>query len=99
MKIKITFPDGRVAEYDKGITSMQIASSISEGLARNVLGAKVNGNVVDASRPIQEDSTLQLLTWNDKEGKSTFWHSSAHLMAEALEALHPGTKFGIGPAI
>ena len=99
MKIKITFPDGRVAEYDKGITSMQIASSISEGLARNVLGAKVNGNVVDASRPIQEDSTVQLLTWNDKEGKSTFWHSSAHLMAEALEALHPGTKFGIGPAI
>lgn len=78
---------------------MQIASSISEGLARNVLGAKVNGNVVDASRPIQEDSTVQLLTWNDKEGKSTFWHSSAHLMAEALEALHPGTKFGIGPAI
>ncbi|MBK7226572.1 MAG: threonine--tRNA ligase [Saprospiraceae bacterium] len=99
MKIKITFPDGRVAEYDKGTTSMQIASSISEGLARNVLGAKVNGIVVDASRPIQEDSTLQLLTWNDKEGKSTFWHSSAHLMAEALEALHPGTKFGIGPAI
>ena len=99
MKIKITFPDGRVAEYDKGTTSMQIASSISEGLARNVLGAKVNGNVVDASRPIQEDSTVQLLTWNDKEGKSTFWHSSAHLMAEALEALHPGTKFGIGPAI
>ena len=99
MKIKITFPDGRVAEYDKGITSMQIASSISEGLARNVLGAKVNGIVVDASRPIQEDSTVQLLTWNDKEGKSTFWHSSAHLMAEALEALHPGTKFGIGPAI
>lgn len=99
MKIKITFPDGRVAEYDKGTTSMQIASSISEGLARNVLGAKVNGIVVDASRPIQEDSTVQLLTWNDKEGKSTFWHSSAHLMAEALEALHPGTKFGIGPAI
>jgi threonyl-tRNA synthetase len=99
MKIKITFPDGRIAEYDKGTTSMQIASSISEGLARNVLGAKVNGTVVDASRPIQEDSTVQLLTWNDKEGKSTFWHSSAHLMAEALEALHPGTKFGIGPAI
>jgi threonyl-tRNA synthetase len=99
MKIKITFPDGRVAEYDKGTTSMQIANSISEGLARNVLGAKVNGIVVDASRPIQEDSTVQLLTWNDKEGKSTFWHSSAHLMAEALEALHPGTKFGIGPAI
>lgn len=78
---------------------MDIAKSISEGLARNVFSAKVNGKVIDANRPIEEDATVQLLTWNDKEGKSTYWHSSAHLMAEALEALYPGTKFGIGPAI
>lgn len=78
---------------------MQVAESISQGLARNVLSAKVNGEVWDASRSIQDDATLQLLTWDDKEGKSTFWHSSAHLMAEALEALYPGIKFGIGPPI
>ncbi len=97
--INITLPDGSVREYDKGISSAQIAQSISEGLARNVLAAEVNGQVWDASRPIEEDSTVKLLTWNDAAGKSTFWHSSAHLMAEALEALYPGTKFGIGPAI
>jgi threonyl-tRNA synthetase len=97
--IQITFPDGAVREYPKGITAMEIALSISEGLARNVLSAKVNGEVWDASRPINQDAALQLLTWNDNEGKSTFWHSSAHLMAEALEALYPGTKFGIGPPI
>ena len=97
--IKITLPDGAVKEYPKGTTSMQIATSISEGLARNVLAAKVNGEVWDASRPINNDAKLQLLTWNDVDGKATFWHSSAHLMAEALEALYPGTKFGIGPAI
>ncbi|TWR26118.1 threonine--tRNA ligase [Mucilaginibacter achroorhodeus] len=97
--INITLPDGSVREYDKGITSMQIALSISEGLARNVLAAEVNGEVWDASRPIEQDSTVKLLTWNDAKGKSTYWHSSAHLMAEALEALYPGTKFGIGPAI
>jgi threonyl-tRNA synthetase len=97
--INITLPDGSVREYDKGITSAQIALSISEGLARNVLAAEVNGQVWDASRPIEEDSHVKLLTWNDAGGKSTFWHSSAHLMAEALEALYPGTKFGIGPAI
>ena len=78
---------------------MEIAQSISEGLARNVLAAKVNGEIWDATRPIHHNATLQLLTWNDKDGKATFWHSSAHLMAEALEALYPGTKFGIGPAI
>jgi threonyl-tRNA synthetase len=78
---------------------MDIALSISEGLARNVLAAKVNGKVVDASLPINQDSDFQLLTWNDTDGKQTFWHSSAHLMAEAIEALYPGTKFGIGPAI
>ncbi|NCD70176.1 threonine--tRNA ligase [Mucilaginibacter agri] len=97
--INITLPDGSVRQYDKGISSMQIAQSISEGLARNVLAAEVNGQVWDASRPIEEDSNVKLLTWNDDAGKSTFWHSSAHLMAEALEALYPGTKFGIGPAI
>jgi threonyl-tRNA synthetase len=97
--ISITLPDGSVRQYDKGITAMQIALSISEGLARNVLAAEVNGEVWDASRPIDEDSSVKLLTWNDPKGKSTYWHSSAHLLAEALEALYPGTKFGIGPAI
>jgi threonyl-tRNA synthetase len=97
--INITLPDGSVRAYDKGITSMQIAQSISEGLARNVLAAEVDGTVLDASRPIEQDAHVKLLTWNDVQGKSTFWHSSAHLMAEALEALYPGTKFGIGPAI
>jgi len=97
--ISITLPDGSVREYDKGITSMQIAQSISEGLARNVLAAEVDGQVWDATRPIEQDSHVKLLTWNDASGKSTFWHSSAHLLAEALEALYPGTKFGIGPAI
>ena len=97
--INITLPDGSVRQYDKGITSMQIALSISEGLARNVLAAEVNGEVWDASRLIEEDSAVKLLTWNDVKGKSTYWHSSAHLLAEALEALYPGTKFGIGPAI
>jgi threonyl-tRNA synthetase len=97
--IKITFPDGQIKEYSKGITPMDIAISISEGLARNVLAAKLNDQVVDSSTPILSDSNLQLLTWNDLEGKKTFWHSSAHLLAEAIEFLYPGTKFGIGPAI
>jgi threonyl-tRNA synthetase len=97
--INITLPDGSVRAYEKGTTAHQIALSISEGLARNVLAAEVNGQVWDSSRPIENDSNVKLLTWNDAEGKSTFWHSSAHLMAEALEALFPGTKFGIGPAI
>src|SRR4051794_39159950 len=97
--IKMTLPDGSIREMPKGSTGMELAMSISEGLARNVLAAKVNGEVWDASRPIETDATVQLLTWNDAEGKGTFWHSSAHLMAEALEALYPGTKFGIGPAI
>ena len=97
--IKITLPDGAVREYEKGTTALQVALSISEGLARNVLAAKVNGTVWDASRAINEDATLSLLTWNDADGKATYWHSSAHLMAEALEAIYPGTKFGIGPAI
>jgi threonyl-tRNA synthetase len=97
--IKITLPDGSIREYESAVTAMQVAQSISEGLARNVLSAKVNGEVWDSMRPITENSTVQLLTWNDKEGKKTFWHSSAHLMAEALEAVYPGIKLGTGPAI
>lgn len=98
-KVNITLPDGSVKQYDKGVTGYEIALGISEGLARNVLAAKVNGEVWESARPITSDATLQLLTWNDAEGKSTFWHSSAHLMAEALEALYPGIKLGIGPPI
>jgi threonyl-tRNA synthetase len=97
--IKITLPDGSIREYPKGTTSMQVAQSISEGLARNVLSAKVNGEVIDANRAINEDSKLSLLTWNDDEGKNTLWHSSAHLLAEALEALYPNVKFWVGPPL
>jgi len=97
--INITFPDGKVRQYEKGVTAMQIAESISSGLARNVLSAKVNGEVWDATRAIHTDATLQLLTWDDAAGKSTFWHSSAHLMAEALESIYPGIKFAIGPPV
>jgi threonyl-tRNA synthetase len=97
--IQISFPDGAVREYQDGISSIDIAKSISEGLARKVLAAKVNGQVWDASRVITEDATLQLITWDDAEGKNTFWHSSAHLMAEAVEALYPGVKFWVGPAL
>ncbi len=99
MMIKITFPDGNVREYEAGVTGLDIARSISEGLARNVLAAKVNGQVWDAIRPIHQDASIELLTWKDAGGKQAFWHSSAHLMAEALEALYPGIKFGIGPPI
>ncbi len=97
--INITLPDGSVKQYAPGITALEVAQSISEGLARNVLAAKVNDQVWDATRPITEDATLTLLTWNDAEGKAAFWHSSAHLMAEAIEQLYPGVKFGIGPHI
>ncbi len=97
--INITLPDGSVRQYEKGTTAMQIAQSISEGLARNVLAAEVNGEVWDSARAIESDASVKLLTWNDDKGKNTFWHSSAHLLAEALEALYPGIKFGIGPAI
>ncbi|MBD1396012.1 threonine--tRNA ligase [Pontibacter sp. JH31] len=97
--INITLPDGSVRQYSKGVTGLQIASSISEGLARNVLAVKVNDTVWDLSRPIEEDASIQLLTWNDELGKNAFWHSSAHLLAEALEALYPGVKFGIGPPV
>jgi len=98
-QIKITLPDGSVKEFDRGVTGLDIAASISEGPARNALAIKVNGEVRDLSRPIEENARIQILTWNDPEGKAAFWHSSAHLMAEALEALYPGVKFGIGPAI
>ncbi|WP_421878383.1 threonine--tRNA ligase [Marinoscillum sp.] len=98
-EIKITLPDGSVRAYPKGSSALDVAMSISEGLARNVLAAKVNGEVWDATRPINQDASLHLLTWNDKEGKSTMWHSSAHLMAEALEAIYPGVKLGIGPPV
>jgi threonyl-tRNA synthetase len=97
--IKITFPDGNIREYAAGTTALDVAKSISEGLARNVLAASVNGEVRDLARPIHEDASITFHKWEDKEGKATFWHSSAHLLAEALEALYPGTKFGIGPAI
>lgn len=97
--IKITFPDGNVRSYENGVSAIEIAKSISEGLARNVLAAKVNGIIQDAILPIVVDSNLQLLTWNDAEGKSTMWHSSAHIMAEALEFYYPGIKLAIGPPV
>lgn len=97
--IKVTFPDGAVRTYDKGVTPFEIARSIAEGLSKKVLAAQVNGVVTDANHPIEEDAALQLLTWNDPTGKSTFWHSSAHLMAEAVESIFPGVKFWVGPAV
>ncbi len=99
MNIKVTLPDGSVREYPQGTSSMGVALSISEGLARNVLAAQVDGKTVEANKPLNADCSVKLLTWNDAEGKQAFWHSSAHLLAETLEALYPGTKFGIGPAI
>ena len=97
--IKISFPDGAVKEYQPGTSALEIAKSISEGLARKVLAASVNGEVWDASRPIYEDAKLKLLMWDDKEAKATFWHSTAHLMAEAVESLFPGVKFWVGPPV
>ena len=97
--IKVTFPDQSVKEFAAGTTPLQIAESISQRLAQEVLAASVNGQEWDLSRPIEEDATLQLYKWDDPEGKHAFWHSSAHLMAEALQELYPGIKFGIGPAI
>jgi threonyl-tRNA synthetase len=97
--IKITFPDGSVKEYPKGITPYRIAESISPRLAADILVATVNGSIHDLERPIVEDATIKLHKWEDQEAKSTFWHSSSHLMAEALEILYPGVKFGIGPSI
>jgi threonyl-tRNA synthetase len=97
--INITLPDNSVRQYPEGTTSLDIAKSISEGLARNVLSANVNGEIWDATRPIFSDVSLKLNTWDSTEGKFTMWHSSAHLLAEAVEQLYPGVKFGIGPAI
>ncbi|MBS1495843.1 MAG: threonine--tRNA ligase [Bacteroidetes bacterium] len=97
--IKITLPDGSVKEFEKGTTSLQVAKSISEGLAKKVLAAEINGQVWDATRSINEDAHLKLLTWDDAQAKSTFWHSTAHLMAEAVESLFPGVKFWVGPPI
>ena len=97
--INITLPDNSVKQFEEGVTGLDIAKSISEGLARNVLSVKVDGEVWDARRPINKDARVKLLTWDDKDGKATMWHSSAHLMAEAVEKLYPGTKFGIGPDI
>ena len=97
--IKITFPDGDRKEYNSGITGTQIAQSISKGLAKEALAVEINGEVWDLSRPIQQDASLKILKWTDNGGKDAYWHSSAHLMAEAVESLYPGAKFGIGPAI
>ena len=97
--INITLPDGSIKQVEKGSTPYQVALAISEGLARNVLVAKVNDQLVELDKPINEDAALTLYTWNDREGKDTFWHSSAHLMAAAIESLYPGVKFGIGPHI
>lgn len=97
--IKINFPDGAIREYEKGTSALEIAKGISSGLAKQILAAEVNGNVVDATLPIHEDSSLNLLKWEDAGAQSTFWHSSAHLLAEAIEELYPGAKFGTGPSI
>ena len=97
--IKITFPDGSVREYNEGVTGLQIAESISSRLAQDVLACGVNGETIDLSRPINEDASVVLYKWDDEQGKHAFWHTSAHLLAEALQELYPGIQFGIGPAI
>ena len=97
--VKVTFPDGSVREFAKGTTAFQVAESISPRLAADSLAAEVNGATVDMMRPIDCDCTIKFFKWDDAEGKHAFWHTSSHLLAEALEALYPGIKFGIGPAI
>ena len=97
--IKITFPDGNVKEFAKGTTAYQVAESISPRLAADCLAASVNGETVDMTRAINDDATIKFFKWDDAEGKHAFWHTSSHLLAEALQALYPGIKFGIGPAI
>ena len=99
MVIKITFPDGSVREYEQGVTGLQIAESISPALARDVVSCGVNGETVELNRPINEDATIALYKFDDDEGKHTFWHTSAHLLAEALQELYPGIQFGFGPAV
>ena len=97
--INITLPDGSIKQFESGVTPMDVAKSISEGLARNVLSAVVNGNQVESTTPIATDATVQLLTWNDDLGKKAFWHSSAHLLAQAIIEFYPNAKLTIGPAI
>lgn len=97
--IKITFPDGSVREYNEGVTGLQIAESISSRLAQDVLACGVNGEIYDLGRPIMQDAEVVLYKWEDEQGKHAFWHTSAHLLAEALQELYPGILFGIGPAI
>ncbi|MBO4945849.1 MAG: TGS domain-containing protein, partial [Muribaculaceae bacterium] len=97
--INITFPDNSVKQFEAGVTPLQIAESISPRLAQDILASSVNGEEWDISRPIEQDATIKLFKWDDPEGKHAFWHSSAHLLAEALQELYPGVKFGIGPAI
>jgi Threonyl-tRNA synthetase len=97
--INITFPDGSVRQFEKGITGQQLAENISSRLAQEVLAISVNEQIWDLTRPIEADASIKLHKWDDEEGKHAFWHSSAHLMAEALQELYPGIKFGIGPAI
>ena len=98
-QITITFPDGSSRKYDEGVPALDVAKSISQGLAREALAAEVNGEVRDLARPLSADAAVKFLKWNDAGGKYAYWHSSAHLMAEAIEAIFPGTKFGIGPPI
>ena len=97
--INITLPDNSIRQYPVGVTGIEIAKSISDGLARNVLSIQVNDDIWDATRSISTDAQIRLYTWSDPEGKAAMWHSSAHLMAEAIELLYPGVKFGIGPDI
>ena len=97
--VKIKFPDGGVKEFESGVTGLEIAQSISPKLAKEVLSISVNGEIWDLTRGIFQDAEIKLFTWEDEEGRHAFWHSSAHLMAEALQQLYPNTKFGIGPAI
>jgi threonyl-tRNA synthetase len=97
--IKITLPDGSIKEFENGTTPMEVAKSISEGLARNVISAKFNDTVVETTTPLNTDGSLTLFTWNDEEGKKAFWHSSSHVMAQAIQDLYPGAKLTIGPAI
>ena len=97
--INITFPDGSVRSYEQGVTGLEIAESISPALARSVVSCGVNGETVELNRPINEDATIELYKFDDEQGKHTFWHTSAHLLAEALQELYPGIQFGFGPAV
>ena len=98
-KIKITFPDGNIKEFDKGVTGYEIAEGISQGLARETLAVKVNGSVIDLKKPITDDAEIKFLTFKDKDGKEVYWHSTSHLMAHAVQEIYPEAKFGVGPAI